>query len=237
MQNHSSIFPAHFGLRPGAKPMRARPQRGYTPSWDGKFGASKALGPAPIESLLERDFQILLTANPWVKSYGVQCHRLVYWAPDAEGRFIRRTYTPDITAQGPDGQIAVMEVKAGDFVRTDKWQRVEPYIREAYHQDHGATFQVFTEAEVRAQPRLSNCEEMVRFRSSNDPEADAVIRRLVAGRRFTTLGDLLASALDRSIGDVRSYGAIMRSVMMGELNIDMSVPISEQTRAWAAQQQ
>lgn len=235
MQHTSSIFPAHFGLRPGARPMRARPQRGYTPSWDGKFGGSKALGPAPLESLLERDFQVLLTANPWVKNYGVQCHQLVYWAPNARGSFIRRTYTPDITALGPDGQVAVMEVKAGEFVRRDKWQRVEPYIREAYHRDHGVTFQVFTEVEVRAQPRLANCQEIIRFRSSDDFEADAVVRRLVAGGRFATLGDLIASALDGTIDEIRSYGAIMRSVMVGELSIDMSVPISEQTSARAVQ--
>lgn len=234
MQNYSSIFPAHFGLRPGAKPMRARPQRGYTPSWDGKFGASKALGPAPIESLLERDFQTILTANPWVKSYGVQCHRLTYWAPDADGRSMKRTYTPDVTALGPNGMVAIMEVKAGELMRSAKWQRVEPHIRDAYIQDHGATFQVFTESQVRAQPRLSNCEEMIRFRSSDDPEADAVIRRLVAAKQFSTLRHLMELALDHAIEDVRAYGAIMRSAMEGELGIDMSVPISEQMRAWAA---
>lgn len=231
MRSQSSIHPAHFGLRAGAKPMRARPQRGSTPSWDGKFSASKAVGPSPIESLLERDFQTLLTANPRIKSYGVQCHRLTYWAPDATGRPMKRIYTPDIVALGSDGQIAIMEVKAGAFQEGPTWQRVEPAIREAYELDHGASFQVFTEKQIRAQPRLRNCEEMLRFRSV-DHEADGKIRRLIAHGRFTTLGNLLADAVEGGLDDDRSYAALMRSAMSGELGIDLSIPLSEASPAW-----
>lgn len=230
MRLKSSIHPAHFGLRPGVKPVRARKKRGLTPSWDGKFSSHKALGPAPFESLLERDCQTLLTAMPWVKWYAVQSHRLIYWAPDAEGVMVKRSYTPDIVAVSQAGEVVVIEVKGKALAAGARWRQLEPHIREAYRIDHGVRFEVFTEDTIRAQPRLNNCQEIIRFRNPHDDvQADLAIRDSVSAHRQTTLGAVLDEVEQRGIDVGRSYPAAMRMVLAGELTLDLSTPISTRT--------
>jgi hypothetical protein len=231
MRQKSSIHPSHFGLVPGARPMRAWPKRRSTSSWDGQFASAKALGSSWFEGFLERDFQTHLEADATIKAYSVQAHQLIYWAPDETGEFAKRLYTPDVAAIGVDGEILVFEVKAKAFRQQEKWLRLEPFIREAYAADHGARFSVFTETEIRAQPRLTNLEIMLRHRPpGNDELGELVVRTLIAqtGGR-TTLGAIAEAAVAQAIEDRRSFSALMRLALCGAIKLDLSQPFSPQT--------
>jgi hypothetical protein len=136
---------ADFGLFKGTKPMRKRKGRGRTVCYSGIFASTKCLGPADFESLLERDFQTLLCADPRVQAYAVQAHQLTYWTPVTQGTFIKRLYTPDIVVQLRDGRIIIIEVKAEFLAAQTQWQEREPYIREAYARDYAIQFVAFSQ--------------------------------------------------------------------------------------------
>src|SRR5580693_2842840 len=231
MPFQSSVHPAHFGLVPGAKPVRARPKRGRSPSWDGYFAANKALGSSPFESFLERDFQTLISVDPRIKSYAVQPHELIYWAPDQNGEMVKRGYTPDIVALDQDDRIMIMEVKASFFATHPKWVTREPYIRQAYERDHGVDFLIFTEEEIRAQPRLSNCQLIFSHRAPpNDDQAELTLRGIVgAAQSDIVLGQVCALAEEKGINERRSFSALMRLAMKGTVGFDLSMPISTST--------
>jgi hypothetical protein len=232
LQYKSSIYPEHFGLVPGAKPVRQRPRRGLTPSWDGFFASHKALGPAPFDSLQERDTQTLLCADPRIKVYAVQPHQLIYWGPDSSGELMKRTYTPDFAALDRDGQVLIIEVKAKIFSESPKWRLLEPFIREAYETDHGARFLLFTEDQIRAQPRLSNCQIMLRHRPPPDDEAGELAAREVLEDLHgeASLGDVCSELEARGIDERRAFSALMRIALSGEISLDLSQPLSASTR-------
>lgn len=101
-------------------------------AYPGVFASPKAGGIASFESLLERDFQTLLSADPRVKRYASHSHLLNYPIPNSSGSHTVHQYTPDVVVEFQNGQILIVEVKA-DFLTKEKyWTRREPYIRETY---------------------------------------------------------------------------------------------------------
>lgn len=228
----SSIHPAHFGLAIGAQPVRLASRRNRPGQWGGHYSSHKAIGPAPFETLLERDFQTHLTASPYIKSYAVQPHHLIYWAPDESGAMVKRRYTPDIVALGLKGEVLVFEVKAKVLAESPKWRWLEPYIRDAYRLDHGVPFRVMTDLEIRAQPWLSNCEVMLRHRGAvRDPAGELTVRELVQDQACEpTIETIVAKAERRGVDERRSYSALMRMALAGEVILDLSTPLSADSR-------
>ena len=228
MRERSSIYPAHFGLAPGAKPLRQR-GRGPSSTWDGYVGSQKTNGrSAPFESFLERDLQTHLNADPDIVEYAVQPHRLVYWAPDQDGQPLKRSYTPDAVALTGAGDIVVLDAKAKVFASGEKWRRVEPHIREAYETDHGACFFVLTEDDIRAEPRLTNCQIMLRHRPpGNDSEGELIVRELVhEATGPASIGSITDAAAARGIDEDRTFSALMRMALTGEVRFDHSKSLS-----------
>jgi len=219
-----------FGLHPNAKPTRRRPPRGPAPSIDGHFSALKAVGPAPFESLLERDFQTLLNADPNISHYASQPVPLLYMAPDKKGRWCEHTYTPDFTAEDREGRIIVMEVKAKGLAGLERWQRLKPYIQKAY-EEQGVIFQVFTEDVIRAQPRLSNCQRMVMHgRLPVDHAADIVIRRALNSlSKAVRIKNVCDMAQQNQIGARRAFTTIMQLALRGVVKLDLGKPLSLET--------
>lgn len=231
VRTKSSIYPTHFGLGLGAKPSRRWPRRRRSASWDGFCGSEKTQGPAPFESLLERDFQTHLNADPTIKEYAVQPHRLIYWAPDETGQMLKRSYTPDVAARTQADRVLVFEVKAKVFAEEPRWRRLEPCIRDAYESDHGVSFIVLTEDEIRAQPRLMNCEVMLRHRKPGDDHlGELIVRHLVhACSAELTIATILEAASKREIDERRAFSALMRMALSGEIRLDLSRPLSPHT--------
>jgi len=188
------------------------------------------MGSSFAESRLENDAHILLSADPKVKSFAVQPHQLVYWAPNPHGEMTKSVYTPDLVVLGADQLIRIIEVKAAYFAEQDRWKRIEPYIREAYALDHGVSFHLFTEHEIRQQPRLSNAQIMVSHRPPPaDDQAAIVLRHLLDDLIQTTIGALCERAAALNIDGRRAFSAVMRLGLSGEARLDLSRPISGAT--------
>jgi len=202
-------------------------------SWRGEFGSQKGVGQTPFESLLERDFQTILCADYRIREYGVQTHTLTYWTPNDNGSQTKRTYVPDFVACDKEGRILIIEVKANYFTTLPYWQSREPYIREAYTLDHGVPFLLFTELDVRIQPRLANFEIMLRHRGPpDDPQAKLAVRDILRQLNGdATIEKVCAMGrLPAPPGSDRCYTAIMRLALRGEVSLDIAKPFSLSTR-------
>jgi hypothetical protein len=228
----SSVHPAHFGLAPGAEPVRIKRQRGKSSSWSGLFSSPKALGPVPTESFLENNLATLISVDPRIKYFAAQPHELIYWMPGRDGALMKHRYTPDFVAVDHQDRILVIEAKASAFAKSRPWTDKEPYIREAYAVDHNAHLIVFTEEEIQAQPRLANCQLIHHHRGPpSDAEADLAMRDLVGDAQSEVmLGQLCLLAEEVGIDQRRSFSTLMRMVMDGAIGLDLSEPISASSR-------
>jgi len=226
------VVPENFGLQPGAELKRRTSRRGRAPSLHGHFaGTGKAFTATPTESLLERDFLTLIEVAPGIRSYSVQGHQLFYMAEDKHGRLRQHIYTPDVTTEDKDGNITVMEVKARGIANMERWQRLEPYIRQAY-EDLGVTFCVFTEDTIRIQPRLSNCEIVLSHgRTPLDHAAEILVRRALAALPEAIRIERLynETGADTPIEQDRIFCTLMHLALRGVVILDMSNPLSRKS--------
>ena len=227
----SAISHGDLGLFPGTKPQGKRTRRGRTSSYPGIFASTKCLGPALFESLLERDFQTLLCCDPRVEAYAVQAHVLKYWTPRSDGTFTQRRYTPDIVARLRDGRVLVIEVKAAFFAEEKYWREREPYIRDAYARDYALQFIVVTERQIRIQPRLSNFERLLRYGARSDDQVAEIEVRDVLDHmpNCPCIGDVCASVTLGGNRMSRTYAALMRLALHGEITLDLDQPLSLST--------
>jgi hypothetical protein len=200
----------------------------------GWSSSPKALGSTRTESLLEGDAHTLISVDPKVRSFAVQAHRLTYWAPAPDGSAMARQYVPDIVMQTTGG-VVVLEVKASRFAEDRRWRELEPFIRQAYRDDHNADFVVLTEAVLRVQPRLSNCQIMLSHARDDDAAAETAVQRALApGAGATSLEGLAATLEREGITYQRVFGAVMRHCIRGAAVIDLSEPIGPMTVVRAA---
>lgn len=214
---------ADLGLYRGGKPVRPLRKRTVTPSWDGMFASSKALNGSDFESLLERDCQIVLSGDPRIKKYACQPHVLTYYVKTRAGEVEKHTYTPDFVADTADNRILVIDAKAAFFKSTRKWERLEPHIRQAYQQDFGVEFHVWTEADIRAEPRFSNAKTLHRHRfAPADRRIDFSVRRILLNVSDNPTVGSVCRAADQlfSISESEAFGAVMRLALIGEIELD-----------------
>lgn len=124
------------------------------PSIIGKFASLKMKRSIHWESLLERDFAYLLEFDPLVTGYWAQPFKLSYWDGTR-----KRIYTPDFLVQRTSEKI-VVEVKPSSKVSkyADLYRLAETELS-----NHGYTFQVKTENEIRIDPLLSNIKLLTRY--------------------------------------------------------------------------
>lgn len=227
-----SIHPSKLGIHAGAAPCGPDWSRGSRQSWQGTFASNKALGPSPFRSFLERDCLTLLEANPAITAFSIEPHVLNYSVPNAAGNPEPRTYVPDFGLITADGQILIVDAKAEALRQMAGWTQREQHIREAYAVQHGVRFFVLTEAAIRNQPRLANCEMMLAHREPGvDHAALAVVRDVLAAvGPSSTIGALTAAAsLVSPPGQDRAFTAIMRLALRGEIKLDLSHPFSSTT--------
>lgn len=224
-----SVHPEHLGLRRGTPPARRLTKRRPSGSLRGSFASTeKALSETPFESLLEKDFMTLLEADPSIRSYAAQPHRLTYLASDKHGHIRQHLYTPDFIAEDREGRTIVMEIKARGLAELARWKRLEPYIRIAY-EELGLIYCVFTEESIRVQPRLSNCQLMnSRGRAPFDHAAEIKVRKaftsLPKAFPIERLYDRL-EAINPSQKD-RIFSTVLHLALRGVIVLDLSKPLS-----------
>lgn len=229
----SSVEGEGFGLTNGAQPLRLRSRRSQPPSSIRGWSSShKAVGPAVFESLLERDAQTLISVDPEVEEYGVQCHRLTYWTSDREGNR-RRQYTPDLVLKMRDGKYVVVEVKAFGLANKAAWVEVEDHIRRAYREDHDADFIVLTEREIRQEPYLSNAKLMLAHRGHPAPEIELPLLEALESEQAPTsirgLSDILGQLC---VTYDQVFTTVMQCALAGKVELDAAHVYSASTRVW-----
>lgn len=227
----SSLSHSDLGLFKGTRPLGKRTRRGRTPSYHGVHSGHKALGLPIFESLLERDFQTVLCADPRVKAYAVQAHQLRFWVPLPSGSTVAHIYTPDVCALLRDGSQIVFEVKHSSFVNRSSWRNREPFIRRAYLHDHDVPFAIVTEREIRVQPRLSNYELMLRHRhQEDDVESEFAIREaLTKFPLHCQIGELCGALTIARDSLRRGFSAVIRLALKGEIVLDLDKPLNLST--------
>lgn len=230
MRLKSSIYPEHFGLTADLPSVRKMPGRVPLPTWRGWSSSHKAIGRAFFETTLERDLLILLSADPNIVKFKVQPHALAYWSDEA--RPTKRSYVPDVVALDVSGQIVVLDAKATIYASHEKWLSKERAIRRAYEKDHGASFVVMTERQIRQQPRLSNCQIMLTHRVPADLTGLTVVRGVIDQE---VGGEVDIAAVSRAassygVEQARAFSVVMQMALAGELKLDHSAPLSLATK-------
>lgn len=180
------------------------------------------------ESTLELDQHTLLSADPAVVRFAVQPHWLSFWTVDSGGYWVRRRYAPDIIAELRGGRRVVIEVKGVTFANTEKWRLRERDIRSAYA-EHGLDFVVFTEREIRNEPRLSNCKQMLRHRGfGHDARHTLLVRRTISAATSPSTVSAILNGVAQMGGEVDpAFSVLMQFTLSGEVTIDLSAPLGD----------
>ena len=177
---------------------------------------------APFESSLEAIAHLHLSVDFRIKCYACQPHKLHYWMPNAEGGQDKHEYTPDFVALTKDGRLLIIDAKARRFATDEAWTKREPFIRASYQNEFGAELLVWTEHELKAEPRLSNARTLYRHRfEPHDKSVELDVRRSLIQHRECTIGRLCEELLQSDAHTPSdAYGAIMRLALTGELLLD-----------------
>lgn len=190
----------------------------------GWYSALKMRVQIPFESLPERDLLLVLDVDPAVASFAAQPETF-RWT-DGTGK---RRYTPDARVTFINGRILYVQAKL--LRKRDR----DPSLRgrlpdiEAQCALRGAEHEIWTEADIRRQPRLANVRKVRGMvRTLNDASVYAVRS---ACARLTLPASLaeLASALGNQPEFVN---AALGLVAIGELAVDLDDPIGPDCLIW-----
>ena len=233
-KNHCNANTERLGLVRGAQPTRSwKPGRVWV-ARDGIFPkAPKCLSAyAPFESSLEALAHLLLSTDSRIHSYVCQPPPLQYWTPNESGGQDKREYTPDFIALTRDGNLLVLDAKAARFAKDEKWLKREPYIRAAYKRDHEAELVVWTEAELMAEPRLTNARTMYRhrFAPANRNAELAVATRLERTDQKLSIGFICDEvSLELGCEPSEVFGSLMRMALEGWISLGSDRPYDAET--------
>ncbi|BAU91464.1 hypothetical protein MPPM_2859 [Methylorubrum populi] len=180
-------------------------------------------GDVPYESLLEADLVTILCVDPEVDGFWAQPEAF-RWRQDGK---VRR-YVPDFLILTTAGARAYREVKPLRRLRKDPSLGGRRPAIEAESARRGATFETWTEKEIRRSPRLENAREILCHAGPvwDEPALAALRRTIRAGTCAGTTGELLRSA---GLGP-DALGTLLGLVALDELRIDLDQPLSLRSR-------
>ena len=195
----------------------------------GKFASKKNGQMGGFESLLEKDYMLLLEFDDAVEGFDEQ--PVTIPVPG-----VARGYTPDIlvrffpdTATGQPRSPELTEVKSLDDLRRNKdkyapkFAAAEEYVREL-----GWTFNIKTEKDIRTQ-RLANIKFLREYRNIEPGEDDCaqVLSLALSLNGKAILPDLLAALRRSEDDDLHWLPVIWNMVLNKRLIIDIDVPMSD----------
>lgn len=185
-------------------------------SCSGWYRSIKCDARLPFESLLERDLMVIQDIDPDVVVFTRKPETLIW----KEGRRQRR-YIPDFRVVMQERKVVYREAmprRTLDADPTLKGRR--PRITDACAA-RGATFEIWTETEIRKQPRLANCSRIRAAVAFLTPANLAIVRAGLTEGRSTSL-----SALQAIIGaDPTLVGTLLGLVAVGELGFNLDAEI------------
>jgi hypothetical protein len=216
---HARVIAPEDG-RPARKIVTGRRRRvtGFVPSRKAGSG-----GLIPWESELERDYVVVAELCPEVKSIIAQPHTLEVWS-DA-GSF---QHTPDyLVGSGRDSDPGkVIEVKPDKRSLEPETERRLRISAEA-HRALGFTFSVAGESVIRARPRLTNVQTLLRYRlaATRDGLPHRVATLLASAVDGMSVDECVRALDGRPSTRFELYALSCR----GLLDLDLSVPLGPDT--------
>jgi hypothetical protein len=180
----------------------------------------------PYESTVERDLIIQMELDREITGYWAQPETF-RWTTG--GR--KRRYTADFFVRYRGDASAYREVKPlGKWIMDWDFGGRRPEI-ERQCAARGATYEIWTEGMIRAQPRLRNATMIVSELGPNlDEFALASLRNALRDGTPATVGDLLASA-KLSTASIRS---VFTLAAMLEISIDLSNPLGPHSKLFGS---
>lgn len=195
----------------------------------GNFASRKNGQMGGFESLLEKDYMLLLEFDNAVESFEEQPVTIPVTG-------VARGYTPDILVRffsdSATGQLRppeLTEVKSIEDLRRNKEKYASKFAAaEKYAHELGWVFNIKTEKEIRTQ-RLVNIKFLREYRNIDPAEDDCVkLLSLVLSRNGTaTLPDLLAALGWTEDDDLHWLPVIWNMVLKKRLIIDLDAPMSD----------
>lgn len=141
----------------------------------------------PFASLLERDAMLVLDTDHTVSRWFAQPERF-FWRQTGGGH---RSYTPDLLKVSSDGALTYLQVKPLKRLRRDPDLAGRLPCIEDLCRSRNATHEIWTEHQVRREPRLGNASLVYSSASLYDAAAAERVLALVSSTSdVLSLGDL-----------------------------------------------
>ncbi len=177
----------------------------------------------PSESLLEADLIAVMEADPRVDGFWSQPETF-HWRQ--QGRM--RRYTPDFLVLLADGSRVYREVKPGRILDRDPSLGGRRPSIETECTRRGALFEIWTERDIRREPRYGNAREIQRRAgpwTARTEAALAALRQVLADRQPETIGALLLQA---GLGPV-DLEAVLALAAHGQIRIEVEGALGPST--------
>ncbi|WP_162560761.1 hypothetical protein [Methylobacterium durans] len=177
----------------------------------------------PYESLLEADLITILCVDPAVEGFWAQ-PEVFRWRQGGRAR----RYVPDFLILTTAGARTYREVKPLRRLLKDASLGGRRVAIEAECERRGATFETWTEAEIRRSPRLENAREILCHAGPvwDEPALAALRRAIRTGIHPATAGELLRSA---GLGP-DAFGTLLGLVALDEVRIEIDQPLALRSR-------
>ncbi|MGF7178493.1 hypothetical protein [Azospirillum doebereinerae] len=190
-------------------------------SCSGWYRSIKCNARLPFESLLERDLMVIQDVDPNVANFALKPETLVWTGGQRE-----QSYTPDFRVVTQEGKVVYREaMPRRKFDADPSLKGRRSRITDACVA-RGASFELWTETEIRKQPRLANCRRIRAAVAFLTPANLTIVRTgLVDGRPISlaTLQAIIGS-------DPLLVGALLGLVAVGELTLDLDAVIGPDTQ-------
>jgi hypothetical protein len=188
-----------------------------------------------FDSILERDFILLLDVHPAVRWFSEQPMKIRFI--DATG--VDQVYVPDFHIEFTGDRFLGRDVTRPWIVETkyrsdlaENWPRVRPKIRAGFHEAHKrhSSFHIVTESRM-ATAELSNARFLKRFANAELPAGvlEELLNKLRSTGR-TSVGSLLSVGLSfpSRVGEQAIWTAIARRLILA----DFERPLGPETLVW-----
>ena len=214
--------PAVAGM-PSSLPVRTGAEGRSRRSFMHRIWSHRMRADIPYESLLEADLVTVMCVDPAIHGFWAQ-PEWFRWRQD--GRI--RRYAPDFLVLDTNGGRTYREVKPGKRLREDPTLGGRRPDIEAQCDLRGATFETWTETEIRRPPRLENARcILLSAGPSWDLRILSALRGAIrSGVPAATAGDLLGSA---GLG-AEGMGTLLGLAALDEIRVDIDRPLSLDSR-------
>ena len=189
-----------------------------------------------FESMLERDFMLLLKFSNSVSKFDVQPVTI-----DFERDQSSRSYTPDFHVEyisSRNTPPSLIEIKYSEDL-VAYWDDLEHKFEaaERYCLDRGWEFQVRTEQEIRT-PYLTNVKFLIRYQNIEESDfSQRDLLRAMANVRECSVEELLATQCSSEYGTAWTIPHLWKLVANREIQTDLMKPLSMKSELWISDQE